>query len=301
MKVKSPLVAEIKRNSLDDGPGIRSVVFFKGCPLRCVWCHNPECVHPGQEILFRAQTCIGCGACVKICPERAIGPGGPSSLEHRRCTLCGLCTEECPSGALTLVGKVYTPEELVRLLVQDKAFFANSGGGVTLSGGEPTLAMDFSAEVARRLRTEGVRVLLETCGDFDWARFEAGLLPHLDQVYVDLKLVEEETHKRYTGRSNSRIKKNIRNLAGLADLETLVRIPLIPGITATRENLEGTRRWLRSEGIHRVALLPYNPLWIAKARGLGQTPGYDRDTWMSREERQEVREIFEGFTIEREL
>lgn len=298
---KIPLVAEIKRNSLDDGPGIRSVVFFKGCPLRCVWCHNPECIHPGQEILFRAQTCIGCSACEKICPERAIGPGGPASLDHRLCTLCGLCTGECPSGALTLVGTAYTAEELVRFLAQDKAFYENSGGGVTLSGGEPTLVLDFSAEVAARLRALGIRVLLETCGDFDWERFEAKLLPHLDQVYVDLKLVDEEAHRRHTGRSNRRIRKNIRNLVRVSRPPTLVRLPLIPGITATRDNLQETAGWLWKEGIRRIALLPYNPLWIAKARGLGQPLRYDRDTWMSKEERQEVREIFAGFDLEREI
>ncbi len=140
-RTEQPLVAEIKRNSLDDGPGIRSVVFFKGCPLRCVWCHNPECIRPEAEILHREASCMGCGACAEACTSGALGPAGPAALDRDACDLCGACVEECPTGALSLVGTAYTPEALARELARDRAFYDNSGGGVTLSGGEPTLFM----------------------------------------------------------------------------------------------------------------------------------------------------------------
>jgi len=298
---KKPFVAEIKRNSLDDGPGIRSVVFFKGCPLRCTWCHNPECLRPGAEILFKAEPCIGCRSCAEICPEGAFGPDGPGAMDRNRCTICGECADECPSGALELVGKFYAPDELVELLARDKAFYDNSGGGVTLSGGEPTLAMDYSAEVSGKLVNRGIPVLLETCADFEWERFSEKLLPHIRQVYADIKFIDEELHRRHTGRGNARIKENIQKLVRAPFPDTLVRIPLVPGVTATPENLRAIAAWLRNHGVARLALLPYNPLWITKAKGLGREPLYARETWMSQEERDEVKRIFEGFELERDI
>ncbi len=299
---KQPLVAEIKRNSLDDGPGIRSVVFFKGCPLSCVWCHNPECIRPNAEILYRQTTCISCGTCVEVCGTGALqGEEGPTAMDREACTLCGDCVEECPSGALSLIGTGYTPRELADELARDKAFYDNSGGGVTLSGGEPTLFLDYTVSLTKLLKEEGIRVLLETCGDFPWKSFQEKLLPHLDQVFIDLKLCDEGPHKRFTGRDNKRIKQNIRNLAQVPGLDMLVRIPLVPEITGTRENLEAIAGWLGAVGISRVALLPYNPLWLNKARGLGKSLDYRHETWMSADERSEVKEIFQGFEIVRDI
>jgi len=206
-----------------------------------------------------------------------------------------------PVGALDLVGKAYTPDELVELLVRDKAFYDNSGGGVTLSGGEPTLAMDYSAEVSGKLAERGIPVLVETCGDFEWERFAEKLLPHIHKVFVDIKFIDEDLHKRYTGRGNARIKENIQKIIRHSSSNTLVRIPLVPGVTATRENLRAIAQWLRDRGVARLALLPYNPLWIAKSKGLGREPQYDRETWMSREERDEVKRIFEGFELDRDI
>jgi pyruvate formate lyase activating enzyme len=298
--MNKPLVAEIKRNSLDDGPGIRSVVFFKGCPLSCVWCHNPECILPEAELLYRQAKCMGCGSCTEVCPEGALGDG-PASLNREACTLCGACVDECPTGALSMIGTWYTPGELARELARDKAFYDNSGGGVTLSGGEPTLFLDYTAELAATLREKGIHVLVETCGDFPWEPFRKKLLPHIDQVFVDLKLCDEGLHKQYTGRDNERIKQNIRNLAQLDSMETLVRVPLVPDVTASRENLEAIAGWLRAEKIQSIALLPYNPLWLTKAHGLGKSPDYSRETWMSQEERDAVKKIFHDFEIVRDI
>ncbi len=301
MEKRRPLVAEIKRNSLDDGPGIRSVVFFKGCPLSCVWCHNPECIKAGPEIIFRPDPCIGCGECADVCKSGAISSAGPSAIDREKCEVCGECAKECPSGALSLIGKYYEPDELVGALSQDKAFYDNSGGGVTLSGGEPTLAMDYSAEVAQKLKKRGIHVLVETCGDFEWERFEKKLLPHIDRIFVDMKLCDAGLHKKFTDRDNERIKQNIEKLIGLDFPPVLVRVPLIPEITATRENLEAIAAWMKERKLARIALLPYNPLWISKAKGLGKSLEYSRESWMSKEARKEAKEIFSDFEIERDI
>ncbi|MBI5504426.1 MAG: glycyl-radical enzyme activating protein [Deltaproteobacteria bacterium] len=301
MEKRRPLVAEIKRNSLDDGPGIRSVVFFKGCPLCCVWCHNPECTRAGDELMFRAGQCVGCGACAEVCKEDAIAAGGRGAIDRELCTLCGDCTDECPSDALSIVGSYYEPEDLVETLLLDKPFYDNSGGGVTLSGGEPTMAMNYTAAVAKGLRERGVHVLVETCGDFSWKRFADTLLPHVDLVYVDMKIESAELHEKFTGRPNDRIKANLERLASSAAVEFLVRVPLVPEVTATHANLRSIAAWLRERGVDRIALLPYNPLWCAKAQSLGDSPAYDRSTFMSREECDAAKKIFEGFRLERDF
>jgi pyruvate formate lyase activating enzyme len=172
---------------------------------------------------------------------------------------------------------------------------------VTLSGGEPTVFMKYAAEVARRLHERNVHVLLETCGDFAWDRFESGLLPHVNTVYVDMKLDSDEPHRRFTGRGNSRIKNNIERLLAQKSVEVLVRIPLVPDITATPDNLEAIASWLAARDVESVALMPYNPLWIAKTKALGKSPTGARETWMTADERQAVKQIFAGFRIVRDF
>ncbi len=299
--MKYPLVAEIKRNSLDDGPGVRSVVFFKGCPLSCVWCHNPECIDPDPEIMYKAETCIGCGECAKVCPKNAIGPDGPAKLDREKCDLCGKCVDECPSGALSMVGKRYEVLELADLLARDKAFYDNSGGGVTLSGGEPTMFMDYVAELARELKGRGIRVLLETSGMFEWDRFKNNLLPHLDRIFVDMKIVDPEDHKKYAGLDSRRIQENIARLAALDTPPVLIRTPLIPGVTATPGNLIAIASRLKELGVGEIGLLPYNPLWVSKARAMDKDVKYSREEWMSKEERESVKKIFAHFKLARDF
>lgn len=302
MEKRRPLVADIKRNSLDDGPGIRSVVFFKGCSLTCVWCHNPECISAGQELLYKAESCIGCKTCVKVCPTKAVPQeSGPVGLDKKRCDLCGECAEECPAGALSVVGRYYSPKELFEELVRDKPFYDNSNGGVTLSGGEPTLFIDYVSETAAMLKKAGIKVCVETCGDFDWDVFSSKLLPSVSLIYVDVKLFDGEEHQKFTGRGNERIKENILRISRLENVDKLVRVPLIPDITATERNLSAVAEWLKENGINRIALLPYNPLWVAKARGLGKKLLYTRDKWMTNEEREKIKDIFKDFAIERDI
>ncbi len=269
---KIPLILDIKGNSLDDGPGIRSVVFFKGCPLSCVWCHNPESKKPGPEISFDKTECVDCGTCVEICPENALDRSNAFFIDREKCTLCGLCIENCPSGALSMVGRVMSPEEIVRAVIKDKPFFINSGGGVTLSGGEPTLYMDFLSALLQKLKSEGIHTLLETCGLFEWASFEKKVLPYIDTIYYDIKILDPDTHQKFCGAKNHRILENFTRLHRLlpdTGVDLLARTPLIPDITATEKNLTAIADFLSNQGITRARLLAYNPLWHEKNEKIG--------------------------------
>lgn len=275
-----PLILDVKGNSLDDGPGVRSVVFFKGCPLRCLWCHNPESKRPGLELSWERHKCVGCGTCVDLCPERAVHPELPDLVDRDRCTLCLACVKKCPSTALTQVGHPMATDEILRRVVRYKPFFDTSGGGVTLSGGEPTLFLEFTAELARTIKAVQIHVLLETCGWFDPDRFESLLLPHLDTVYMDLKLIDPEEHQRYCGVDNKSILDNFLRLHELArtrPFSLLPRTPLIPGITDTDENMNGLARFYAAHGVQQTALLSNNPIWFDKCRNLGVDPGFAAD------------------------
>lgn len=302
MEKRRPLIADIKRNSLDDGPGIRSVVFFKGCPLNCVWCHNPECISAGQELLYKSESCISCKTCVKVCPEKAIPQyKGPAEMDKDKCTFCGECAKECPSGALSIVGRYYSSQELFNELIKDKLFYDNSNGGVTLSGGEPTLFIDYVSEITETLKQAGIKVCIETCGHFEWDVFARKLLPNISLIYVDIKLFDAEEHRKYTGKDNKKIKENILRIVRLENVDKLVRVPLIPEITVVERNLISIAEWLKENGVHKIALLPYNPLWLPKAKGLRKKLSYNRDSWMTTEEKERVRDILRDFVIERDI
>jgi len=278
----APLVVDIKRNSLDDGPGIRSVVFFKGCPLDCAWCQNPEAISPDAEIQREAERCLSCSACVEVCPEHRARP--VAEAESGTCRVCGACVAICPSGARRVAGVEYATDELAELLLRDRVFYERSGGGVTLSGGEPTLKTAYVGQVAARLKQAGAAVLLETCGLFRWDSFNKHLLPHLRTIYFDLKLFDPVEHRRYTGKDNQRIKANFERLVEAGFVDLLPRVPLVPGITAGEDNLRAIAGFLEGLACKRVALLPYNPLWLGKARALGRDLSrFAGEEWMSAE------------------
>ena len=296
---RAPLILDIKGNSLDDGPGIRAVIFFKGCPLSCAWCHNPESRKAGPEIAFDAKKCIGCGACREACPERALSEENPCYIDRGRCTLCFACVQECPSGALERVGGEMSVQDILNKVLPDKPFFDVSGGGVTLSGGEPTLFMGFVSGLLEALRQEKIHTLIETCGQFDMERFMAMIYPHTDAIYFDLKIMDPALHKTFCGVTNDRILANFARLARQAaedHKEVLPRTPLIPGITDTGENIRGIARFLQGLGVKRADLLAYNPLWHDKSDKLGihdpyrSSPGMT--TFSDRAVLERCREIF---------
>jgi len=295
----APLILDVKGNSLDDGPGIRSVVFFKGCPLSCVWCHNPESKKAAVEIAFDAAACTGCDSCLAVCDQHALSRDNPGYIDREACNLCFACVAACPSGALEQVGRTMSVDLITDTILKDKPFFDTSGGGVTFSGGEPTLFMPFLSRLASSIRQAGVHTLLETCGLFDGARFASLVLPHLDMIYCDLKIFDRDAHRRYCGVPNDLILENVVRLAERAchgDIGFLPRIPLVPELTATPDNMRAWAAFLKSHRIDQVKLLAYNPFWPEKTVKIGEDNAYagkkSLQSWMTPAEIKELEKIF---------
>jgi pyruvate formate lyase activating enzyme len=288
-----PMIFDVRRGSTEDGPGVRTAVFFKGCNLKCVWCHNPESIDPSQETGFYAQDCIECSDCEKACPFSACRVENPVRIDRQRCDRCGACADVCPAKALRKIGRSYAPEELTELLLMDAPFYRASGGGVTLSGGEPTLHMDYAGDILRRLKQRAVHTAIETNGFFVWERFRDTILPHVDLIMMDVKLIDPAKHRAYTGVSNEVIIENLRRLARDYPSRLLARVPLIPGFTATTETLGEIAALLCSLSLTSCALLPYNPTWFHKAAAIGRTIDSGLSTRMpSREELDACRAYF---------
>lgn len=291
----------LKRNCLDDGPGIRTTAFFKGCPLSCEWCHNPESKKAFPELSYDASRCMQCGECSKTCRRKAIGPEKPGFVDRVKCDACGGCVPACPSGALNALGREPVLGEIVATLKRDIPFFRNSGGGLTLSGGEPTLYMDFCSALLQECRRLEINALLETSAHFDFKKFAFSMLPCLDIIYVDIKLIDPAAHARRCGVPNDKILANLRRLGKLSaggEIIVLPRIPLAPGITDQPENLSGIASFLKECGFRKVALLPYNPTWLNKPAMVGAPAVYTEDKWMSAEDLERCRVYFKEFEIE---
>jgi len=286
---RRPLIVDIRRGSLEDGPGIRSVVFFKGCPLRCLFCHNPETQEVSPEIAFTEERCIHCESCVKVCPQAALDLSSAPRIDRDRCDLCGACENACPTSALRIVGKYWTVDSLVELLLRDESFYRHSGGGLTLSGGECTLFPDYVTTLLLELKALGVHIAIETSGWFDYEVFSGKILPFVDLIFFDLKLFDADQSRHYLGQSNERILENLRRL--LADtrrasrVEVRPRLPLIPGITDTNSNLSGIVNHLHRLGASTLTLLPYNPLGLAAYGRLGK-PAPDLPTSFTQPDRE---------------
>lgn len=295
--MSSALVFDVARGSEVDGPGLRTTIFFKGCPLRCAWCHNPEGLRPAAEIAFFADRCHHHRACAEACPRDAIDLDAADRVRRFACDACGDCADVCDALALRRVGRPYSLARLEELVLRDRSFFAASGGGVTFSGGEPLLHPTLLGRLARRLQGHGIHVAVETCGDYDPQRFRAKVQPWVDLVLFDVKLVDPEAHRRWTGRGNRRILANLTALAAAARRggpELQVRVPLVPGATASRDNLARIASLLRSLDIRSYALLGYNPSGLGKWRRLGRTSPSEADERpLPLEDEQRWRRVFD--------
>jgi pyruvate formate lyase activating enzyme len=285
-------VFNIQRYSIHDGPGIRTTVFLKGCPLRCLWCDNPESQHMTPQFIFWVDRCIHCGNCLAICRLSALveDENGLKRVDVESCDLCGLCVDQCYAGALEQVGRQMTSNEILDLVEEDRPFYDGSGGGMTLSGGEPLAQPNFVLELLKGAHARGIRTAIETSGCAPWQEW-VSLLPYLDMILYDLKEVDPIKHKRFTGVSNNLILDNLRRLANTGKL-VIVRRPVIRDYNDNPESIHALARFVREfTTIREIDLLPYHRLGQNKYKHLHQDYVLGDKPTMKNEEVNEYREI----------
>lgn len=270
----SAVVFDIQKFAIHDGPGIRTLVFFKGCPMRCEWCSNPESQLRQPQLVVFSGRCIGCTRCVEACPQEAVNVDdqGHMQFDRTRCADCGACTESCFANARVLLGREMTVAEVLTEVRKDAVFYSASGGGVTLGGGEVTVWPEFAEELLLALRGEKIDAAIETCGQCAWESLER-LLPHVDLVYYDVKHMDPDAHRRLTGVDNERVLENAR-LLGRQEVPAIVRIPIVPGRNDDVENIRATAAFVRRYGVaEKIELLPYHRFAEDKYQRLGRHYG----------------------------
>jgi len=287
--LNTAVIFDLQRYSVHDGPGIRTVVFFKGCPLRCQWCQNPEALQRTPELGFVLERCIGSGRCKEVCPEGAV-LSGTKRIDRARCTVCGECVETCYAEALRMIGRVWAVDEVLSEVSRDRAFYEDSGGGVTLSGGEPLLQIDFAEELCSRCREAGLSMVVETCGAVPFGSFQR-VLPFVDLFLYDVKAIDPSLHECWTGSKNRTILANLEKLRE-AGAHIIPRVPIVPGYTGLASNLSQIATHLQGS-FAEVHLLPYHR-WGESKRDLidSPQPSLDLDP-PSREDMEAAKRVFE--------
>ncbi len=279
-------IFSIDQTALHDGPGVRMNVYLKGCPLRCFWCHSPESQSFGPEIVWYETRCVRCERCIEVCPEGIRSLGLIDEADRARCRLCGACVEACPSGALEIMGRTAQAGEIADEAARLKPFFRRTGGGVTLSGGEPTAQPELSYAIAALCQQRGIHVAMETCGAVRWEVLER-LSQVVDLFLYDVKLVDPALHEEYTGASSVPILDNLRRLAeasaGAEGAEIIVRVPLIPSINDEAETIGAIAQRVAEVGVRRMTLLPFNPATAGKYSWLRREPPLEEVTRQSQE------------------
>ncbi|MPQ43181.1 trans-4-hydroxy-L-proline dehydratase activase [Clostridium tarantellae] len=260
-------VLNIQKYSVHDGPGIRTTIFFKGCPLKCWWCHNPESHKGNHEIMFFKERCTSCGKCIKRCLNDAITmKDGYPIINEDKCKLCGKCSEWCVNEALEYVGKDVTAENLMKEILKDEVFYEQSNGGVTFSGGEPLNYADFLNEVLKRCKNKGIHTAIETSGYTNWENFNK-IYNKVDLFLYDIKLMNNEKHKKYTGKENNKILENLKILSE-KDCNIIIRMPIIAGINDDDNHIDETIKYISKLNIIEVNLLPYHKMGMDKYKRL---------------------------------
>jgi len=296
--MSQPLIFDIKRYSINDGPGIRATIFFKGCPLHCRWCHNPESISPKVQKLFTAAKCIGCGECCRVCPVSAcrLTEGGVVT-DSGLCTLCGKCADVCPTLATEMSGRYYSTAELMKIIDKERPFFDQSGGGVTFSGGEPLLFPGFLIEVLKACGSQGVHRAVDTSG-FVKQETLLKVAQHADLFLYDLKMVDAERHLSYTGVDNQLILDNLRALSA-SGVEIQVRIPLIGGVNDDDESVDAMASYVAGlpKKVRAINLLPFHDVAKGKDQKLGQERDLAALSEPDADTLQRVKATFAGYSL----
>lgn len=264
-------IFDIQRFTVHDGPGIRTAVFMKGCPLRCPWCQNPESILKTPQVTYFPMLCVGCGSCVKVCQQKAISSTGKNLIEKIDLTLCnhcGECAVSCCSRALQLIGQSVSVDEVFDTVMKDSLFYQNSGGGVTFTGGEPTYQPEFLTEMVKHFKKQGLHLVIETCGMFPWDSV-AEAFSLIDIIYLDIKHVNNEEHQRVTGASNTTILENARHIDEMQ--KTIrIRVPIIPGFNDSIEDFGQILHFASGlRNLDKVQILPYHKFGINKYDRIG--------------------------------
>jgi pyruvate formate lyase activating enzyme len=291
------VVFDIAHWSGHDGPGIRSVVFFKGCPLRCAWCHNPESQRYEPELLVLQSKCVLCGRCITACPSRARQHrDGEIITDRDKCDNCGRCVETCYTEALQISGRRMSARQVMDEIAEDAVFYRNSGGGVTLSGGEPLAQPALAEGIVQGCHSLAIHVAVETCGCVPWSVMEC-VAPYVDLFLYDLKVIDATRHRKCTGVSNDLVLGNLERLAGMGK-QLQVRVPLIPGYTDDDENLLAISEFSNRLGLARIAFLPYNPTTGAKYGWLERDCSLASTTTQSQERLEQIRTLGRSYGLE---
>ncbi|SHJ54838.1 trans-4-hydroxy-L-proline dehydratase activase [Paramaledivibacter caminithermalis] len=288
------IIFNIQKYSIHDGPGIRTTVFLKGCPLECWWCHNPESQKVKQQFIFWHNKCIGCMDCEKVCPERAISFNKNGFYNDKsKCKFCEKCAEICPSGALELVGKKSSLDDVIKEVEKDRVFYEQSGGGVTFSGGEPLVQIDFLDSLLCASKQKGLHTAVDTSGYTSWGNIER-IKDKVDLFLYDIKHMDDEKHKIYTGVSNQLILENLKKLA-LDGKKIWVRVPIIPSINDDDLNIQRTCEYISSLNLRDVFILPYHNIAVDKYKRLNM--GYRiSDIQVPKDElMKKIADIFKGY------